>query len=185
MKLKTLYHVSFWFGVVYLVLRMLSIPSMIVLFRSQGIGFSEFVNYISTGSFVSNFVYFGNIISGVLIGVLITTISLAVIRHKIKANEITDIGAGMISALTLVIAINAIYAIVLAISTSTIIPLVNAKVSRIAYPILPIFFLISLCLLTVGYIVEKLKTSSKKDFIVIFPAVALLIIVLVNFLKIF
>lgn len=185
MKLKTLYHVSFWFGIVYLILRLLSIPSMIVLFRSQGIGFSEFVNYISTGSFVSNFVYFGNIISGILIGVLIVTISLAVIRHKIKANKITDIGVGMISAIALVAAVNALYAIGLAISTSSIIPLVNAQVSRIGYPILPIFSFISLCLLTAGYIMEKLKTSSKKDFRVVFPAVALLTIILVNLVKIF
>ncbi len=187
MKLKSLYAVSFWFGLIYLVSKLLFIPGMIMLFRAQGVSFTQFAYVISTNSFTANLTYFGSLISGILIGILIATISLSLVRNKISTNKMINAGVIIISVFALVMVVIMIAAIVLVISTPSVQTLLNmsGQLSKMTYPVFPAFFFVSILLLAAGYIKENLKTSSVKDFKVVFPSLALLIIILIDLIKIF
>lgn len=187
MKLKFLYAVSFWFGIIYAVLKLLWIPGMLILLRAEGVSFALFTYVISTNSFSANLAYFGSLLSGILIGVLIATISLSLVRNKISANKMINAGIIMVSIVALVMVVFIIISIVLVILSPSIqTPLsISGQVSKIAYPVFTIFFFVSVLLLTAGYIKEELKVTSKKDFKIILTSSALIVIILINIAKIF
>ncbi len=160
---------------------------MIMLFRAEGVSFTEFAYVMSTNSFISNIAYFGRLINGILVGILIVGISLSLVRNKISANKMTSVGIVIISITALITAILTIMSIVFVILTPSFQTLLNmdAQISKITYPVFPIFFLGSILLFTAGYIKEKLKTSSIKDWRIVLPSLALLVIILIDFIRIF
>ncbi|MEI8174856.1 MAG: hypothetical protein WCG28_02800 [bacterium] len=192
MKSKLFYNISFWFGVIYLIFSLLSIPSLIVVYQASGVSFAEFTYSMGTNFLIFDFIYFislvfGSLISHILVSVLILVISLSLIRDKINENKITNIGAIMISIVAIITSIIVVVAIFIFASTHSLQALSDMKslLSKMTYPIFPIFFLTSFVLLTIGYIKEKLKNYPKKYFGIIFPSLALLIIILLDLLKFF
>lgn len=185
MKIKYLYYVSFWFGVVYLAAKLLAIPGMIYLYSAQGVGWSSFTYIIATNSLLSNTVYFGSIVSGIVTGLLMLTISLSLIRGKVEANKMTKVAVGMLTISLFAVVASIVFAVSTLIFSNSIqsaLSLSN-QISNVSYPVLPLFFLVSVVLLGAGYIEERSKSNSFKDIGVILTAVALLVIVLVDILK--
>ncbi len=187
MKLKSLYAISFWFGLIYLALKLLSIPGTFMLLRAQGISFDQLTYVISTNSIFANLAFFGSMINGIIIGVLIATISFLLIRNKIRGNRIMNAGITMISISALLMTMLFIINIVLMISTSSIQTLfsIGEHFSKIIYQGFPIFFFVAIILFVAGYIKEMLKTLPVKDFRIFLPSLALLIIIVVDLIKIF
>lgn len=186
MKLKQLYTVAFWFGIIYLISKLLLIPGLIMLYKAQGISLSGFLYVISTNSLISNLALFGSLISGILIGILIISIYFSIIKNKINSNKLIDTATVMISVTVLAVIVIAIVTVFVSISTQSIQTLssMTSQLSKITYPIFPIFFLISIILLIVGYIKEKFKTKSVKNLGIILPSLALLIIVILDVIKV-
>lgn len=186
MKLKHLHNVSFWFGIIYLIFKLLSIPGLIMLYKAQGVSLSSLLYVISTNSLISNLTLFGSLISGILIGILIISIYFLINKNKINSNKLIDTATVMFSITTLVIVLITTISIFAIISTQSIQTLltITSQLSKITYPVFPIFFLISIILLVVGYMKEKLKTKSPNNLGIILSSLALLIIIFLDLVKI-
>lgn len=167
--------------------KLFSFIGLILLYKSQHVSFTYFVYIVSTNSLLTNIAIFGNIFSGILIGIIVTYISFLLIKSRISANKLTDISAIMLSITAMMIIIIFIFGISTFISTQSIENLLytRGQVSKITYPLFPVFFFTSITLLIAGYIKERLKTNSVKSLAIIVPSLIFLIIILVNIIKLF
>ncbi len=187
MKWKTLYKVSFGLGILYLASEILLIPGMVMLYHAQGVSFTDWANYISTNSFYANIDYFGGFVNRILIGLLIMVICFSLYRNKISPNKFLNGATAILSIFALVVFVLIVMNISLFLSSHQIQDLLNisGQISKLTYPIFPIFFFVGLVSLVVGYVKEKIKISSnpRKDLAVILPSLSLAVIVLIDLIR--
>jgi hypothetical protein len=187
-KLKKLYYISFWFGIVYLVAALLSIPGWILLLHSQGISFSEFTYVISNNSLIANLNYFGGLINEILVGVIIIATSWFLIRNKMKATQITTTGVVGFSIFVFIIALHLLVAVILLIvfwpSFQNFL-IIAIQIQYWTYWVRFILLVGSVLLLAGSYLKEKLNSSPRKYPQIVLVSLAILVIVLLYIVKFF
>jgi hypothetical protein len=180
MKSKILYRISFWYGIISLVFFLIAIPNLYWVYQTQGISWADLIQVLSTNTFFQNIVWFCNMTDGIFYNALIVLVSLSLIRGKTKTNRVTDVAAGIICVAACCAAVNFtvnIFSFAITRSVQESLAMMH-QVAAFSEPVVPIVALIAVALLTVLYVNEKLDASPKRYFYIIFPLIALLIVIL-------
>jgi hypothetical protein len=187
MKSNIFYKISFGYGLVCLAFSLLYIPGVIMLYRAQGISSAYLIDVISTNTFSANFIWFVTTTKDIFFSVLIVFVSLSLIRGKAVMNRMTDVAACIFSisaCFSIVIIIAGICSVMITPSLQeTLVTLYQVK--YFAYPLLPIAYLVAVVLFTVSYVNEKFDASPRRYSQIIFPSLALLIVLLSSIVRLF